>query len=111
MDFLKHLVFRSALVALLLFAQQAAIAHQAKHVFDHHPFEQSQEDHDQDFHSPLCAFHGSFDDLMNVVSSTPPVLPIVNNVIEQFTAVSVVLAPSEPVIPASRGPPLVSLFS
>jgi len=108
MDFLKHLVFRSALAALLLFAQHVAIAHQAEHILDHQQIAHSKQDHDEDFHSPLCAFHSAFDGLMSIVSSTPPALPVINNAIEQFTAVSVVLAPSELVIPASRGPPFGS---
>ncbi|HUO43779.1 MAG TPA: hypothetical protein VMT94_02560 [Burkholderiales bacterium] len=88
-----------------------AIAHQAQHVFDHHPMEQPREGHDQDFHSPLCAFHGAFDGLMSVVSSIPPALPVANNAIEQFSAVSAIIVPNESVIPASRGPPFASFFS
>src|SRR5208283_6050722 len=110
MKFSKHIVFRLTLTALLLFAQHTAFAHEAEHVFDHHQMGQSQEDHDKDFHSPLCAFHGAFDGLMSIVNATPPVLPVVNNAVDQPTTESIVFSPTEPVIPASRGPPSISLF-
>lgn len=111
MVFSKHIVFRLTLVTLLLFAEHTAFAHEAEHVFDHDQIGESQEDHDKDFHSPLCAFHGAFDGLMSIVSATPPVLPVVNNAIEKPATKSVVLAPAKPVIPASRGPPFISLLS
>jgi len=111
MSFSRHIVFRLTIAALLLFAQYAAFAHEAKHVFDHDSIGESQEDHNKDFHSPLCAFHGAFNGLISIVNATPPVIPVVNNTIEKPAAEAVVLAPTEPVIPASRGPPLVPLLS
>ena len=111
MNFSKHIVFRFALATALMFAQHVALAHQAEHVFDHHQMGQSQKDHDKDFHSPLCDFHGAFDGLMSIVSAALPVLPVVNNAVDKPTTVSFVLAPTESVIPASRGPPHISLFS
>ncbi len=63
--------FRFTLVALLLFAQQEALTHQAGHILDHTVL-QSQP-HDQDSakhsHSSLCDFHAAFDGVLGAVNS------------------------------------------
>lgn len=97
-----HIIFRSTLIALLLFAQQAAFAHEAGHLRDHY----QEETHGKTFHSDLCDFHGTFGDLMSIVSAVPPALPLAHNAIEQYAVTSVILAPRDSVVPASRGPPV-----
>jgi hypothetical protein len=97
------------LTALLLFAQQAAFAHLAAHVRDHAPLQSQSEGGDNDFHSDLCVFHGSFDALFSAVGSSPVVAPrVANTAFEHHPVVFSSFIPAILLVPASRGPPAIA---
>jgi hypothetical protein len=100
----KRMIFRLALSALLLFSQHVAIAHQAAHAFDHALQSQHTGD-DGNFHSDLCAFHADFDSLLSAIESAPPALCLSSTASERLPALFPCYDITEPVIPASRGPP------
>ena len=104
----KRMFFRLALCALLLFAQRAAIAHQAAHALDHGPIQSQHSADHGNFHSDLCAFHADFDSLLCAIESAPPALWLSSAAFEQHPAPFPRCQITEPVIPASRGPPVAS---
>jgi len=99
------MIFRLALSALLLFAQHAAIAHRAAHALDHGPLQSQHSGDNGNFHSDLCAFHADFDSLLNAVESAPPAPCLSSAASELRPAPFPRYQITEPVIPASRGPP------
>jgi hypothetical protein len=110
----KHALFRVALVALLLFAQQEAFTHDAGHALDH-TLAQSQQSSTQNgsdsgsgksLHSGLCDFHAAFASVLGLVHTTT--LPVILSVAGSETVpVQVVFAaPTRPIIRAARGPPV-----
>jgi hypothetical protein len=104
----RRLIFRLAVGALLLFAQQVAIGHQLKHGLDHAPFQSQRTGDPGNFHSDLCGFHSDFESLLSAVDSTPPPLFVTGTVFERLSAPVPRFYATEPVIPASRGPPSAS---
>jgi hypothetical protein len=107
----KRTILRIALAALLLFAQHVAIAHQLNHGLDGAPFQSQRAGDEGNFRSDLCAFHAVFESLLSAVESTPPVLFLADTVFEQLSVTIRRFYATEPVIPASRGPPSVSSLS
>lgn len=104
----KRLIYRLALSALLLFAQQVAMAHGAAHALDHGPFQLQHAGDDGNFHSPLCAFHADFHSVLGPIESTPPALYVPDTAVERPSALFPRYCFTQPVIPASRSPPDVS---
>jgi len=105
---MHSLLARLSLAFLLLFAQHEALAHQALHARDDARPAQAQE-HKQ-FHSSLCDFHGTFDELMGVAGASAPVVPLASaNTCERAAERYFSALPTELLVPASRGPPLSSL--
>ena len=99
-----------ALAALLLFAQQAALTHEAGHASDHEvPSQQS--DEGKHFHSGLCSFHAALAGVLGAVGSYALPLRIASNAVEQRSDYALILAPAEAVAPAARGPPVASFLS
>ena len=105
MNWSKSFVFRGAIVALLLFAQQVAIAHQTRHVLDHESSQTQRGVGTGNYHSNLCAFHAAFDALHSAVKSVPPTLVTNTTVFEWFSVSSAHHYAAKPPRPASRGPP------
>jgi hypothetical protein len=106
-----RLILRIALAALLLFAQQLAVAHHLRHGFDRAPFQSQRIGDHGNFHSDLCAFHADFDSVLGAVDSTPPPLLIADTVFERHSTTPPRFQATQPVIPASRGPPSASALS
>lgn len=107
MNWSNSLIFRVAIVGLLLFAQQVAIAHQTRHVLDRESSQTQQATGTGNYHSSLCGFHPAFDALHSAVKSTPPALFIGSTVFEWFSASPARHHAAKPLLPASRGPPLL----
>jgi len=101
----KRMALRLALSALLLFAQHAAVAHQTAHALDHGTIQSQHSGDDGNFHSDLCAFHADFDSLLSAIQSAPPALCLSSAAFELRPAPFPRYQITEPVIPASRGPP------
>jgi hypothetical protein len=99
------MMFRLTLAALLLFVQHVAVAHQLAHAFDHEPFHTQHSGAGGNFHSNLCVFHGDFASVLGAVKSTPPPLLLCGAAFERPVAPSHRFHTSDPVTPASRGPP------
>ncbi len=99
------MIFRLALAVLLLFAQHVALAHQAQHSFDPDPLQLQHAGDDKNFHSDLCAFHSDFESLLSAVGSTAPTQYLSSTVFEQLSAALPRYYPTDPIIPAARGPP------
>jgi hypothetical protein len=107
MSWSNSVIFRVAIVALLLFAQQVAISHQTRHALDRESSQTQQTAGTGNYHSNLCGFHAAFDGLHSAVKSTPPALFIGSTVFEWFAASPLRHYAAKPFLPASRGPPLL----
>ncbi|HUO43783.1 MAG TPA: hypothetical protein VMT94_02580 [Burkholderiales bacterium] len=102
----KYGIFRLVLVGLLLFAQQAALTHEAEHAHDHEAPSQQSED-GKHFHSGLCAFHSVLAGVLGMAGASAPSLCIASNAVEHRVNYVLVSAPVDAVIPVSRGPPIL----
>jgi hypothetical protein len=103
----KHDLFRFALVALLLFAQQAALTHQAGHILDHTALHSQQQDQDngKHSHSNLCDFHVMFDGVLGAVNSTIVAPCVVSQQFERDIALEPPGFSALSLIRGARGPP------
>lgn len=111
---LNHRVLRGAHVllmgALLLFAQQAALSHQVGHILDHTALQSQQSKNEQARelalqHASLCDFHVAFAEVLGSVGSTPQTPHFAQQKVEHRISYVAHIAPSDVVVPASRGPP------
>jgi len=102
---MKRGFLRIVLVALLLAAQHGALAHQIRHLQDNFPG-QSQHDGKQK-PSGLCDFHVSFVQILGAVDSALSSLRIAANAVEPSINHFPSAFPSDLVVPASRGPPVL----
>lgn len=98
----KRMILRLALAALLLFAQQVALAHQVAHALDAGSLHSRQAG---DFQSKLCVFHGDFESLLSAVEFALPVLDSPGAVFAQLSTPASCRCAVASVVPASRGPP------
>ena len=101
----KYNLLHFALVALLLFAQQAALTHEAEHASDPEIPSQQGGDDSKHFHSGLCAFHTTLAGVLGVVGTSAPPSCIASNAVEHRVSYVLVLAPVNVIVPAARGPP------
>jgi hypothetical protein len=101
---------RYALMALLLFAQQAAFTHAASHALDRTvALTQHSENPGKDLHGGLCDFHSSFSVVLGAVGSSAPQCLLVLNTAESIATWHVLQVSASTPTPASRGPPVSAL--
>jgi len=100
----NHATLRFLLVGLLLFAQQAALTHEAEHAHDHEAPSQQSED-GKHFHSGLCAFHAALAGMLGAVNS-PLVVPcVLSQQFERDIALEPPFFSAPSLIRGARGPP------
>jgi hypothetical protein len=105
---MKRLLFQSALVLLLLVAQDGAVWHQISHF----SIDERGESHQQNGgkkipQSALCVFHITFGTILAAVGFTAHGLGIVSSKAECEHSLQSDLALADSVIPAARGPPVL----
>lgn len=103
---MKRGLLQILLAALLLVAQHGALAHQVRHLQDNLPG-QSQHDGKQKTQSGLCDFHVSFAQILGAVDAALLPLRIAANAVECGINHLPLAFPSDLVVPASRGPPVL----
>ena len=103
---MKRGLLQIVLVALLLVAQHGALAHQFRHLQDNLAG-QSQHDGKQKPQSGLCDFHVAFAQILGAVDAALWPLRIAANAVEHGINHLPLAFPSDLVVPASRGPPIL----
>lgn len=103
---MKRGLLQIVLAALLLVAQHGALAHQIRHLQDNLPG-QTHHDGKQKSQSGLCDFHVSFGQILGAVDTARFPLRIAVNAVEPGTSHVPSAFPSDLVVPASRGPPVL----
>jgi hypothetical protein len=105
---LKRGLLQIALAALLLVAQHGALTHPLRHLHDRLPVQtQQQNDGKKTSHSDLCYFHVSFAEILGAVNCAKLPLRIATNSVERGIHHFSPAYPSDLVVPASRGPPVL----
>ena len=105
---LKRGLLQILLAASLLAAQHGALTHQVRHLQDNLPGHSQQQDNGkQKPQSGMCDFHATFVQILGGASSASPPLPIAINTIERRPHHLAPAFPSDLVVPASRGPPVL----
>ena len=105
---IKRVLLQILLAAMLLAAQHGALTHQIRHVQDQQPLQSQQQDKTkQSAHSGLCPFHVSFAEVLGAVNSKHAPLQLAANAIERSSQHLCPAFPTDLVVPASRGPPVV----
>ena len=105
---LKRGLLRILLAALLLVAQHSALTHQTRHLHDRLPAQAQQQDQKQkSAHAGLCDFHVSFAQILGAVSCDKLPLKVARNAVERSGNHLPRAFPSDLVVPASRGPPVL----
>lgn len=104
----RRVLLQTALAALLLVAQHAALTHQVWHQHDGQsaPVEQ-QNNGKKAAHAALCDFHVSFAQVMGAVSCDKVPLKVANNTVELSFSHFPPAFRANRVVPASRGPPVI----
>ena len=107
MKAVKHNLFRFPLIVLLLFAQQAALTHQAGHILDHTVLQSQQHDQDgaEHTHSSLCDFHAAFDGVLGGINSAIVAPCIVSQKFERDLTLEPPAFSALPLIRGARDPP------
>ena len=105
---IKRGLLQIVLAALLLVAQHCALSHQIRHLQHNLPSQSQQQDGGkQKALSGLCDFHVAFAEVLGAVDSFAPPLRIAANVVEHGINYFPPAFPSDLVVPASRGPPIL----
>jgi hypothetical protein len=102
---MRRLTAHFTLAALLLFAQQGALSHQAWHIQDERA-QHSGHQGKQNVAPGLCAFHLMFGTVLGAIGSAPSVIPLATNAVERNVIRLTLSFPYFAIIPASRGPPV-----
>jgi len=104
----KRGLLQLLLAALLLAAQQGALVHETQHLSDPLPAQaQEQGQGGKAAHSGLCKFHVSYAEVLGAVDCARPPLQLAANRAEPGAHGFLHAFPSELVVPASRGPPVL----
>lgn len=105
---MKRGLLQIVLATLLLVAQHGALAHQIRHLQDNLPGQsQQQDDGKQKPQSGLCDFHVLFAQILGAVDAAVLPLQIAANGFEHGINHFPPAFPSDLVLPASRGPPVL----
>jgi hypothetical protein len=105
---LKRGLLQIVLAAVLLAAQHGALTHQVRHLHDNLPAQsQQQDDGKQKSQSGLCDFHVAFVQILGALNSELLPLRIATNAFEHGPNHFPPAFPSDLVVPASRGPPVL----
>ncbi len=107
MKTVKHGLFRFSLIALLLFAQQEALTHQAGHILDHTALQSQELDQvgTKHSHSSLCDFHAAFDGVLGAVYSAIVAPCVVSQQFERDIALEPLVFSALTLIRGARDPP------
>jgi hypothetical protein len=104
---MRRLTAYFTLVALLLLAQQGALSHQVGHLQGAQSHSQHRTDDKKSDSSRLCVFHILFGTVLGVIVAVSSAPKFAANAVER-SSVSIAHAfPDFPIIPASRGPPVL----
>jgi hypothetical protein len=101
---LKYGLSRFALIALLLFAQQAAFSHEAEHAGDDRESSTPAKSN-KHFHSGLCAFHAVLDGVLGAVYSGTIALGVIVRQFEQNIELEPPIFSALALIRGARDPP------
>lgn len=105
---LKRGLMQILLAALLLVAQYGALTHHVRHLQDRLPAQSQQQDQQQKAaHTGLCDFHVSFAQVLGAVNCAQTPLKLASFAVERSFNHFSPAFPSDLVVPASRGPPVL----
>ena len=105
---LKRGLLQILLAALLLAAQHGALIHHTRHLQDRLPAQAQKQDQKQkSTHTGLCDFHVSFAQILGAVSCDSAPHKVASNDVELSLSHFPPAFPTDLVVPASRGPPIL----
>lgn len=105
---MKRCMLQIMLAALLLVAQHGALTHQIWHLQNRLPVQSQQHDGGKQKYSDSCDFHVAFAEILGAVNSVALPPRAVANTAERSSNHFPRAFPVNPVVPASRGPPVLS---